>query len=128
MSYPSDLRYTDQHEWLRIDGDVATVGITHHAQDQLGDIVHVELPAVGKQLKKGATACEVESVKAVSDVYAPVSGTIVEVNGGLDGNESVINSDPHGGGWLFKMKLADTGELAGLMDAAAYGALAADGH
>jgi len=124
MSYPSDLRYTDQHEWVRLEGDVAVVGITHHAQDQLGDIVHVELPAVGKQLKKGATACEVESVKAVSDVYAPLSGTVTEVNGALDGNESVINTDPHAGGWLFKLRLADTGELAGLMDAAAYAAVA----
>jgi glycine cleavage system H protein len=128
MSYPADLRYTDQHEWLRLEGDVATVGITHHAQDQLGDIVHVELPAVGKQVKKGATACEVESVKAVSDVYAPVTGTIVAVNTGLDGNEATINTDPHAGGWLFKIKLADLGELTGLMDAEAYTKMAADGH
>ena len=125
MSYPSDLRYTDQHEWIRLEGDIAVVGITHHAQDQLGDIVHVELPAVGRQVKRGASACEVESVKAVSDVYAPLSGTVVEVNAGLDGNEAVINSDPHGQGWLFKLRLADTGELAGLLDAASYTALAA---
>ena len=125
MSYPSDLRYTDQHEWIRLEGDIAVVGITHHAQDQLGDIVHVELPAVGRQVKRGASACEVESVKAVSDVFAPLSGTVVEVNAGLDGNEAVINSDPHGQGWLFKLRLADTGELAGLLDAASYTALAA---
>lgn len=125
MSYPADLRYTDQHEWVRIEGDIAVVGITSHAQDQLGDIVHVELPAVGKQVKRGASACEVESVKAVSDVYAPLSGTVVEVNSGLDGNEAVINTDPHGQGWLFKLRLADQGELAGLLDAAAYTTLAA---
>lgn len=121
-SYPENYRYTDSHEWVRVEGDVATVGITHHAQDALGDIVHVELPAVGKQVKKGAGAAEVESVKAVSDIYAPVSGTVVEVNGALDGNEAVINQDPHGQGWLFKIKLADAGEVQGLLDAAAYSA------
>ena len=121
-SYPDTLQYTDSHEWVRVDGDVATVGITHHAQDALGDIVHVELPAVGKVVKKGAGAAEVESVKAVSDIYAPVSGTVVEVNGALDGNEATINQDPHGAGWLFKIKLSDAGELGGLLDAAAYAA------
>lgn len=126
MSYPTHYVYTQEHEWLHVEGDVATVGITHHAQDALGDIVHVELPAVGKQVKKGGSACEVESVKAVSDVYAPVSGTITEVNGALDGNESVVNSDPHGAGWLFKLKVADKGELQGLMDAAAYKAFAGE--
>lgn len=120
MSYPANYRYTDQHEWISVDGDVATVGITHHAQDQLGDIVHVELPAVGKAVKKGGSACEVESVKAVSDVYAPISGTVVEVNGALDGNESVINQDPHGAGWLFKLRIADRSEMDGMMDAEAY--------
>ena len=124
MSYPSHYKYTDQHEWASVTGDVATVGITHHAQDALGDIVHVELPAVGKTFAKGKSACEVESVKAVSDVYAPVSGTVTEVNGALDGNEAVINSDPHGGGWLFKLKLSNPGELEGLMDVGAYEAIA----
>lgn len=124
MSYPSHYKYTDQHEWVSVTGDVATVGITHHAQDALGDIVHVELPAVGKTFAKGKSACEVESVKAVSDVYAPVSGTVTEVNGALDGNEAVINSDPHGGGWLFKLKLSNPAELEGLMDAGAYEAIA----
>jgi glycine cleavage system H protein len=129
MSYPAHLKYTDQHEWIRVEGDIAVIGITHHAQDQLGDIVHVELPAVGKTLKKGATACEVESVKAVSDVYAPVSGTVTEVNAALDGDEAVINRDPHDGGWLFKVRLTNQAELAGLMDAATYGAIAdADHH
>ena len=122
MSYPDSFRYTESHEWVNVQGDVATVGITHHAQDALGDIVHVELPAVGKAVKKGAGAAEVESVKAVSDIYAPVSGTVVEVNTTLDGNESVINQDPHGAGWLFKIKLADAGEVAGLLDAGAYAA------
>lgn len=126
MSYPSDLRYSDQHEWVRVEGDVAVVGITHHAQDSLGDIVHVELPAVGKAVKKGQSVAEVESVKAVSDVYSPLSGTIVEVNSALDGNEATINQDPHAGGWLFKVKLSDASELDGLMDAAAYTAFA--GH
>ena len=122
MSYPANYRYTESHEWVDVQGDVATVGITHHAQDALGDIVHVELPAVGKAVKKGAGAAEVESVKAVSDIYAPVSGTVVEVNGTLDGNESVINQDPHGAGWLFKIKLSDAGEVSGLLDAAGYAA------
>lgn len=122
MSYPAQFKYSESHEWVHVQGDVATVGITHHAQDALGDIVHVELPAVGKQLKKGASAAEVESVKAVSDVYAPISGVVSEVNTALDGNESVINQDAHGAGWLFKLRVADAAELGGLMDAAAYAA------
>lgn len=120
MSVPTDLRYTETHEWVRVEGDVVTVGITHHAQDALGEIVHVELPKVGAKVKKGGQACEVESVKAVSAVYSPVSGEVVAVNSALDGGETTINSDPHGGGWLFKLKLADSGELESLMDAAAY--------
>jgi glycine cleavage system H protein len=126
MSYPANYKYTDQHEWVSVEGDIATVGITTHAQDALGDIVHVELPAVGKQLKKGAAACEVESVKAVSDVYAPVSGVVTEVNTALDGNEATINKDAHGQGWLFKLRIAEVSELGGLMDATAYEAHA--GH
>jgi len=120
MSYPSDLQYTEQHEWVRIQGDVATVGITHHAQEQLGDLVHIDLPAIGKSLSKGGSAATVESVKAVSDVYAPLSGTVTEVNTALDGNEGVINSDPHGEGWLFKIRLSHLGELSGLLSAADY--------
>lgn len=127
MNYPSDRRYSDQHEWIKVDGDVGTVGVTHHAQDALGEIVHVELPAVGKQLKKGGSAAEVESVKAVSDVYSPVTGVVTEVNTGLDGNEGAINSDPHEGGWLFKVKLAAPAELEGLMDSAAYAKFEAGG-
>jgi glycine cleavage system H protein len=118
--YPESLRYSESHEWVLVDGDIATVGITHHAQDALGDIVHVELPAVGKKVKQGAGAAEVESVKAVSDIYAPVSGEVVEVNTTLDGNESTINQDPHGAGWLFKIRMSDPSELDAMMDAAAY--------
>lgn len=120
MSYPDDLKYSDQHEWLRIEGDVATVGITDHAQGALGDIVYVELPEVDSEVAAGDSVCEVESVKAVSDIYAPVDGTIVEVNEELDGNEEVVNSDPHGAGWIFKIKLSDSSQLDGLMDAAGY--------
>lgn len=128
MSYPDDRRYTDQHEWIKVEGDIATVGITHHAQDALGEIVHVELPAVGKTLAKGKSAAEVESVKAVSDVYAPASGTVTEVNGDLDGNEGTVNSDPHGGGWLFKLRLSNPAEVGALMDAAAYTAFEGGSH
>lgn len=120
MSYPNDRRYASSHEWVKVEGNVATVGITQHAQDALGDIVHVELPAVGKSFKKGDSAAEVESVKAVSDIYAPVGGKVIEVNGALDGNEGVINSDPHGEGWMFKLELAGGADLDGLMDADAY--------
>ncbi len=127
MNYPSDRRYSDQHEWIKIDGDIGTVGVTHHAQDALGEIVHVELPSVGKQLKKGGAAAEVESVKAVSDVYSPVTGVVTEVNAGLDGNEGAINSDPHEAGWLFRVRLAVPAEVEGLMDAAAYAKFEAGG-
>ncbi len=123
MSNPAHYKYTASHEWVNVEGDVATVGITHHAQDALGDIVHVELPAVGKQVKKGAGVAEVESVKAVSDIYAPVSGVVTAVNTALDGNESIINKDAAGAGWLFKVRIADTSELGSLMDAAAYTAI-----
>ena len=128
MSYPANYRYTDSHEWVSVDGNVATCGITHHAQDALGDIVHVELPAVGKTVKKGAGVAEVESVKAVSDIYAPVSGKVVAVNDALDGNESIVNKDPHGDGWLFRIELSDAGELASLLDAAAYEAAEGASH
>ncbi len=119
-SAPENYRFTESHEWVRLEGDSAVVGITHHAQDALGDIVHVELPAIGKAVKKGAGAAEVESVKAVSDIYAPVSGTVTEVNTALDGNESVINQDPHGAGWLFRIRLSNPGEIDTLLDFAAY--------
>lgn len=126
MAYPADRKYTPEHEWVMTEGNVAVVGISHHAQDALGEIVHVELPAVGKKVKKGDSVAEVESVKAVSDVYSPVSGTVVAVNDALEGNESTLNSDPHGEGWLFRVEMSNPGELEGLMGAEAYAAHAGD--
>jgi glycine cleavage system H protein len=114
------LRFTADHEWLRIDGDVAIVGITEHAQEQLGDLVFVELPASGKSFKKGAPAAVVESVKAAFDVYAPISGQIVETNESIVSNPAIVNSDPHGNGWFFKLKIADPSEIDSLMDEKTY--------
>ena len=113
-------KYTEDHEWIDIDGDVATVGITDYAQNALGDVVFVELPEVGAAFSKGDEAAVVESVKAASEVYAPVSGTIAEVNGALEGEPALVNSAPTGEGWFFKLTLSDAGELDGLMDEAAY--------
>jgi glycine cleavage system H protein len=112
--------YTEDHEWIEVDGDSATVGITDYAQSQLGDIVFAEVPAVGATLKKGGDAAVVESVKAASDVYAPVSGTVTEGNGALEGDPALVNSDPEGEGWFFKLTLNDASELGGLMDVEAY--------
>jgi glycine cleavage system H protein len=112
--------YTTDHEWLRIDGDTATIGITDHAQSQLGDIVFVELPKVGRQLKKAEAAAVVESVKAASDVYAPITGEVLEVNDALSAEPALINSDADGTAWLFKLRIAEKSELGGLMDEAAY--------
>lgn len=112
--------YTSDHEWLRIEGDVATIGITDYAQQQLGDVVFVELPKVGRTLKKAEAAAVVESVKAASDVYAPISGEVVEVNDELSSEPALINSDAAGKAWFFKMKISDKGELGSLMDEAAY--------
>jgi glycine cleavage system H protein len=112
--------YTTDHEWLRIEGDVATVGVTDYAQTQLGDVVFVDLPKVGRVVKKAEATAVVESVKAASDVYAPVSGEVLEVNEALGADPSLVNSDPAGGAWFFKIRIADKGELAGLMDEAAY--------
>ncbi len=120
MSYPSELTYTEDHEWIRIDGDVATVGITWHAQDSLGDIVFAQLPEAGGVVSAGDPIAELESVKAVSDVFSPLGGEVVEVNEELDGAEEAINQDPYGDGWLFKIKLADASELEELLDSAAY--------
>jgi glycine cleavage system H protein len=114
------VKYTKDHEYISVEGDVGTVGITDYAQSQLGDVVFVELPASGTSLKKGDEAAVVESVKAASEVYAPVSGTIVEVNSGLPDAPSTVNEDPQGKGWFLKIKLADPSELDGLMDEAAY--------
>ena len=121
----SETRYSDQHEWVRLEGGSATVGITKFAAEQLGDVVYVELPAAGKAVKAGAEAAVVESVKAASEVYAPVSGEVTAANEALAAAPSKVNEDPEGEGWFFKLKLADTGEFAKLMDAAAYAAFTA---
>jgi glycine cleavage system H protein len=112
--------FTEDHEWIEVDGDTAIVGITDYAQGQLGDIVFAEVPAVGSTLKKGGDAAVVESVKAASDVYAPVSGTVVEGNEALGDDPALVNSDPEGEGWFFKLTLSDIGELDSLMDEAGY--------
>jgi glycine cleavage system H protein len=118
--YPDDLRYTKDHEWIRPQGDRGVVGITQHAQAQLGDVVFVELPAVGRKLKAGESFGTVESVKAVSELYAPVSGEVVEVNAALAKKPETVNSDPYGEGWMIVVKLTDPKELAALMDSARY--------
>jgi glycine cleavage system H protein len=115
-----NTRYTRDHEWIRLDGDVGTVGITSYAQAQLGDIVFVELPEIGKKLSKGAEAAVVESVKAASDVYAPASGEVIEVNGELEGAPATVNEDAEGKGWFLRLKLTSVGELDALMTAEAY--------
>jgi glycine cleavage system H protein len=112
--------FTKEHEWVRVEGDTATVGISNHAQEALGDIVFAEVPEAGRKVSKGQEAAVVESVKAASDVYAPVSGEVVEGNSAVADDPSVINSDPEGEGWFFKIKLDNPGELDGLMDEAAY--------
>ncbi len=115
--------FTEDHEWIRVENGVATVGITDYAQEQLGDLVFVELPETGRKLKKGDTAVVVESVKAASDVYAPADGEITEANTALSSDPALVNSAPTGDGWLWKMKLADEGQLSGLMDEAGYRAM-----
>lgn len=117
--------YTDEHEWIDVDGTTATVGITAYAQEQLGDIVFVEVPAEGAAVTKGGDAAVVESVKAASDVYAPVSGTVTEGNAALADDPSLVNSDPEGAGWFFRLTLDDAGQLDGLMDEAGYKAFVA---
>lgn len=119
----SKTYYTDEHEWLTVDGDVATVGITNHAQEQLGDLVFVDLPDVGTELEQGDDGVVVESVKAASDVYAPVSGEVVEVNEKLNEDAALVNAGAEGDGWLYKMKLSDPSELEKLLDADGYKAL-----
>jgi len=111
----SETRYTDQHEWVRVEGDEGTVGITAHATEQLGDVVFVEVPSVGKVLAKGAEAAVVESVKAASEVYAPIGGTVTAINEALTAEPATVNAEPEGAGWFFKIKIADAAELAGLM-------------
>ena len=119
----SKTYYTDEHEWLTVDGDVATVGITNHAQEQLGDLVFVDLPDVGTELEQGDDGVVVESVKAASDVYAPVSGEVVEVNEKLNEDAALVKAGAEGDGWLYKMKLSDPSELEKLLDADGYKAL-----
>ncbi len=116
----AEVKFTDQHEWLLIDGDVAKVGITDYAQEQLGDVVFVELPQPGTEFNQGDEAAVVESVKAAAEVYAPVTGEIVEANNGLEDDPAVINSDAQGEGWFFTIKMSDAGELETLMDEAGY--------
>ena len=117
------LKFTEEHEWLRLDGDVATVGITTHAATQLGDLVFVELPDAGAKLTKGGTAAVVESVKAAADVFAPLDGEVVEVNDKIVADPSIVNADPQGQGWFFKLRLADPKSMNTLMDEAAYNTL-----
>ena len=114
------LYFTQEHEWIRVEGDTATVGISNHAQEALGDIVFAEVPEAGRRVSKGQEAAVVESVKAASDVYSPVGGEVIEGNGAIADDPALINRDPEGEGWFFKLKLDDAGELDGLMDEAAY--------
>lgn len=126
MAYPTNFKYTKEHEWVDVKGNVATIGITDYAQHELGDVVFVELPKVGAQIATGKSFGTVESVKAVSEIYAPASGEVLEANGELHDKPENINSDPHGAAWLIKVKLANPAELANLMDAAAYEAYIAE--
>jgi glycine cleavage system H protein len=116
----TETRYSKDHEWVRRDGDTATIGITDYAQNQLGDVVYVELPAIGRKVEQGGEAAVVESVKAASEVYAPVSGEVVAVNDALSGEPAKVNADAQGDGWFFKLKLSDPKQFDGLMDEAAY--------
>jgi glycine cleavage system H protein len=120
------LKYTQDHEWIQVEGDVATVGITQHAQDALGDVVFVELPEVGKAFAQKEVAGVVESVKAAADVYMPISGTVTEVNDALRADPALANSDPMGAGWFFKVKLSDASQLSALMDETSYAAFSAN--
>ena len=123
---PQDLRYTKEHEWVRLEGEIATIGITDYAAEQLGDIVFVELPEIGRTVSQFATIGVIESVKAVSDLFAPVGGEVVESNAALSAAPELLNSDPFGKGWMLRIKVADAGQLDGLLDAAAYEALTAE--
>jgi len=120
MAYPTQFRYTKAHEWVALEGNRGKVGITEHAQSELGDVVFVELPAAGTEVKKGENLATVESVKAVSDVYAPVGGKVVEVNVQLESSPETINRDPHGAGWLVVLEVTDPTEVDDLLDAAGY--------
>jgi len=123
---PADLRYTKDHEWVKVDGDVATIGVTDFAANQLGDVVFVDLPTAGKSVEQFATFGVVESVKAVSDLYAPLSGEVVEINPALAGSPELVNSDPFGDGWMIRVRVADADQIDGLLDAAAYDQLTSE--
>jgi len=123
MDTPSDLRYTSDHEWVRIEGDIATIGITDYAQDALGDVVFVQLPSLGSTVKAAASISEVESTKSVSDIYAPLSGEVIEVNDALEADPSVLNSDAYGEGWIFRVRISDSSEIEALLSASDYEAL-----
>jgi glycine cleavage system H protein len=120
MNFPDALKYTKDHEWLKVEGGIGTVGITEYAQGELGDVVFVELPAVGSTVKAHASFGTIEAVKAVSDLYAPVSGTVSEVNAELAKTPEIVNKDPYGKGWMVKIRIADASEVSSLLDAAAY--------
>jgi glycine cleavage system H protein len=120
MNIPSELRYSTDHEWVRVDGDTVTIGITEYAQDALGDVVFVEMPEAGTTVAAGSTFTEVESTKSVSDIYAPVTGSISAVNDTLEAQPELLNSDPYGDGWICRIQMTDPSELDGLMDADAY--------
>ena len=120
MNIPAELMYTSDHEWIRIEGNIATIGITDFAQRELGDIVFVDISSVGKELRSGDIFGTVEAVKTVSDLFLPMSGTITEINPGLEANPEAVNKDPYGSGWMIKVQVSDMGELDGLMDATAY--------
>ncbi len=120
MNVPADLKYSENDEWIRVDGEVLTLGITDYAQDALGELVHIELPEPGKAVEAGDVICEVESVKAVAEVYSPVAGEIVEINDALDGAEETVNEDPYGEGWLVKIKIIDPAPLDTLLDPPGY--------
>jgi glycine cleavage system H protein len=124
--YPSDYRYTKEHEWVKVSGDTGTIGITDYAQHELGDVVFVELPAIGAKITAGQLFGTIESVKAVSEIYAPVSGEVLETNAALSSAPEIVNSDPHSAAWLIKVKLANPAEASALMDAAAYQAFIAE--
>jgi glycine cleavage system H protein len=126
MNIPEDLRYSPEHEWVRVEGTRARIGITDYAQDALGDIVFVDLPSVGSEVTQGGQIGEVESTKSVSEIYAPIAGTVTAVNDTLTSNPERMNQDPYGEGWICELELASGAEVSGLLDAAAYGELTAD--
>jgi len=118
--YPDNFHYTKDHEWVEVKGDIATVGITDYAQNHLGDVVYIELPAIGKALDAHSTIGTIESVKAVSEIFSPVSGEVIEANGALNNSPEVVNQDPHGKGWIVRLKMKNKGDLQALMNAADY--------